>query len=116
MRRWVGYHFDGPGGPCYKCKEQQDAIDNLNERLANCQQSAKEGWRYADELEQELKKLKETSMKIFKCEAQGDTMYFKAKDVNAAGVRLIEVTGEQIPEELLTWTEVEEVPDGEEAL
>ena len=55
-------------------------------------------------------------MKIFKCEAQGDTMYFKAKDVDAAHVRLIEVTGEQIPEELLTWTEVNEVPDGEEVL
>ena len=99
-----------------KLKEQQAASNNLNERLGNCKQSAKEGWRYAYELEQELKKLKETSMKIFKCEAQCDTMYFKAKDVNAAGVRLIKVTGEQIPEELLTWTEVEEVPDGEEAL
>jgi len=55
-------------------------------------------------------------MKIFKCEAQGDTMYFNADTVDAARVRLIEVMGDQIPEELLTWTEVSEVPDGEEAL
>jgi len=55
-------------------------------------------------------------MKIFKCEAQGDTMYFNADTIDAARVRLIEVTGDQIPEELLTWTEVSEVPDGEEAL
>ena len=55
-------------------------------------------------------------MKIFKCEAQGDTMYFNAETMDAARIRLIDVIGEQIPEELLTWTEVSEVPDGEEAL
>ncbi len=55
-------------------------------------------------------------MKIFKCEAQGDTMYFNADTIDAARVRLIEVTGAQIPEELLTWAEVDEVPDGEEVL
>lgn len=55
-------------------------------------------------------------MKIFKCEAQGDTMYFNADTIDAARVRLIEVTGDQIPEELLMWTEVDEVPDGEEVL
>ena len=60
--------------------------------------------------------IKEIAMKIFKCEAQGDTMYFNADTIDAARVRLIEVTGDQIPEELLTWTEVFEVPDGEEAL
>ncbi len=57
----------------------------------------------------------QTNWKIFKCEAQGDTrMYFKAVTVDDARVRLIEVTGEQIPEELLTWTEVDKVPEGEE--
>ena len=55
-------------------------------------------------------------MKIFKCEAKGDTMYFNADTIDAAHVRLIEVTGAQIPKELLTWTEVNEVPDGEEVL
>lgn len=55
-------------------------------------------------------------MKIFKCEAQGDTLYFKAETLDAAHLRLIEVTGEQIPEKLLTWTEVNEAPDGEEIL
>jgi hypothetical protein len=55
-------------------------------------------------------------MKIFKCEAQGDTMYFNADTIDAARIRLTEITGDQIPEELLTWTEVSEVPDGEEAL
>ena len=42
-----------------KLKEQQAASNNLNERLGNCKQSAKEGWRYAYELEQERKKLDE---------------------------------------------------------
>ena len=42
-----------------KLKEQQAASNNLNERLGNCKQSAKEGWRYAYELEQERKKLNE---------------------------------------------------------
>ena len=35
---------------------------------------------------------KRCDMKIFKCEAQGDTMYFNADSVDAARVRLIEVT------------------------
>ena len=55
-------------------------------------------------------------MKIFKCEAQGDTLYFKAETLDAARLRLIDTIGEDIPEKLLIWTEVSETPEGEETL
>lgn len=51
-------------------------------------------------------------MKIFKCEAQGDTIYIKAASIDEALSRLIEYMGSGIPEELLTWTEVDKIPDG----
>jgi len=60
--------------------------------------------------------LGEEIIMIIKCEAQGDVMYFNANDIDAARVRFIEVCGDQVPEELLTWTEDVSLPDGEEAL
>ena len=34
-----GYHYDGPSGPCYKCKEKQteERIANLEHQLAEKQ-------------------------------------------------------------------------------
>lgn len=55
------------------------------------------------------------TMKIFKVEAQGDTMYMKAEDQQAAERYLFKTVGE-IPRSLLTWTEVDKVPEDEELL
>ena len=53
--------------------------------------------------------------KIFKCEAQDDIVYIKAKDLDGAKARLREVM-EEIPETLLTWTEAKKLPKGQEFL
>ena len=50
--------------------------------------------------------------KIFKCEAEGDTVYIEATTQAAAQGRLHEVMG-PIPANLLTWTEVTALPEGE---
>jgi hypothetical protein len=54
-------------------------------------------------------------MPIFKVEAEGDTVYIKAKNLRAAQDRFTSFMGE-IPSGLLTWTEVPELPEGEEFL
>lgn len=56
-------------------------------------------------------------MAIFKVDAQGDTMYFRADTQAEAQRKLFDITG-PIPESLLTWTEVTEadIPEGDEAL
>jgi hypothetical protein len=56
-----------------------------------------------------------SQMKIFKVEAEGDTMYIQAPDKDSARVRLFKFTGE-MPENLLTWSEVDALPKGEEFL
>lgn len=53
--------------------------------------------------------------KIFKVEAEGDTMYFGADDLDGAKKKLNDFIG-PIPDSLVKWSEVDEVPDGEEAL
>jgi len=53
--------------------------------------------------------------KIFKVEAEGDTMYINADNLDQAKYRLLKMVG-PIPESLLTWTEVSELPKGEEFL
>lgn len=53
--------------------------------------------------------------KIFKVEAEGDTMYIGADDQNGARMKLTEAIG-QIPESMLSWSEVPTLPDGEELL
>jgi len=51
--------------------------------------------------------------KIFKCEAEGDVLYFKASSEDKAKKKLFDLMGE-IPESLLTWTEISELPEGAE--
>jgi hypothetical protein len=53
--------------------------------------------------------------KIFKVEAQGDTLYINAENEAHANQRLTKFTG-PIPRPLLTFTEVKELPEGEELL
>jgi hypothetical protein len=54
-------------------------------------------------------------MKIFKVTAQGDVVYIQAVDLEAAKKRLLEVMGE-IPAKLLTFSEVDKLPEDEEFL
>ena len=49
--------------------------------------------------------------KIFKCEAEGDVLYFKASSEDEAKKKFFNLMGE-IPEVLLTWTEISELPEG----
>ena len=55
------------------------------------------------------------ALKVFKIEAQGDTVYVQAVDEDKARAELAEKMG-PIPLELLTMTEVPELPEGEELL
>ena len=64
-----------------KLKEQQAASNNLNERPGNCKQSAKEGWRYAYELEQERKKLNEENANL-----RAKLVEFSLKEAGELGV------------------------------
>ena len=54
-------------------------------------------------------------MKIFKAEAQGDTMYIKAKD-QADALRQLEEACGPIPSSLLTWSIVAKLPKNQELL
>lgn len=54
-------------------------------------------------------------MAIFMCEAQGDVVYLKASSEQAANMLLVQHFGE-IPASLLTWTEVEALPEGAELI
>jgi hypothetical protein len=53
--------------------------------------------------------------KIFKVEAQGDTLYIQAPTQEDAKIELSEKIG-YIPECLLTWSEVKKLPKGEQFL
>lgn len=54
-------------------------------------------------------------MKIFKVEAQGDTLYIRAPHKSDALRQLEEFAG-PIPSSLLTWTEIAKLPKGEQFL
>jgi|HubBroStandDraft_2_1064218.scaffolds.fasta_scaffold197130_3 hypothetical protein len=58
---------------------------------------------------------KKETMKIFKVEAQGDTLYIRANHQSDALRQLEEFSG-PIPSSLLTWTEIPKLPKGEELL
>ncbi len=59
--------------------------------------------------------LNEHDDKIFKVEAQGDTLYIQAPTQEDAHIQLSEKIG-YIPESLLVWSEVKKLPKGEEFL
>lgn len=50
--------------------------------------------------------------RIFKVTAEGDQMFFGASDLESAKTRFKEIMGD-VPESLLTWEEVDELPEGE---
>lgn len=52
---------------------------------------------------------------VFKVEAPGDTLYIQAPTQEDAHIQLSEKIG-YIPEYLLTWSEVKELPQDEEFL
>jgi hypothetical protein len=54
-------------------------------------------------------------MKIFKVTAEGDTLYIKAKNLRTAQDKFTSVMGE-VPSGLLSWSEVDKLPKGEEFL
>lgn len=54
-------------------------------------------------------------MQIHKVEAAGDTMFIKAETQQAAEDILFETTG-PIPRDMLVWSTVDELPEGEELL
>ena len=58
---------------------------------------------------------KKETMKIFKVEAQGDTLYIRANHQSDALRQLEEFSG-PIPSNLLTWSEIKKLPKGEEFL
>jgi hypothetical protein len=62
-----------------------------------------------------MKKTKKETMKIFKVEAQGDTLYIRANHQSDALRQLEEFSG-PIPASLLKWSEVDKLPSGEEFL
>jgi len=62
-----------------------------------------------------MKTKKKETMKIFKVEAQGDTLYIRANHQSDALRQLEEFSG-PIPSHLLTWSEVKKLPEGEEIL
>lgn len=49
--------------------------------------------------------------KIFKVEAEGDTLYINAGSLTQAKARLLKMVG-PIPVHMLTWTEVDALPNG----
>ncbi len=53
--------------------------------------------------------------KIFKVDAQGDTLYINAEDQADASKQLAEKIG-NIPASMLSWSEVAELPENEEFL
>ena len=52
---------------------------------------------------------------IFKCEAQGDTVYIRAVNQEKAQQRLFDLMG-RIPDNLLKWSVVDRLPPGERTL
>lgn len=54
-------------------------------------------------------------MSIFKVEAQGDTLYVEAEDLQSACSKFTECIG-VVPTSLCVWQQVDELPDGEEAI
>lgn len=54
-------------------------------------------------------------LKIFKVQAEGDTMYIQAPTLQDARNKLKDKCG-PIPESLLTWTRVDNLPEDEEFL
>lgn len=61
------------------------------------------------------KKKEKDATKIFKVEAQGDTLYIRANHQSDALRQLEEFTG-PIPSSLCTWSEIAKLPSGEEFL
>lgn len=57
----------------------------------------------------------ERIMKIFKVEAEGDTLYIQAESQKAARKQLHDKIG-YVPDGMLTWSEVESLPEGQELL
>lgn len=53
------------------------------------------------------------AQKIFKAEAEGDTMYFGAEDLQGARDQFHKLIGD-VPSGIVTWSEVDELPEGEE--
>jgi len=53
--------------------------------------------------------------KLFKVEAEGDTVYFKAKSLEHAKEKFENICG-YIPDSIVHWEEIDELPEGEEAL
>lgn len=51
-------------------------------------------------------------MAIFKVDAEGDTLYIEAETQVDAALQLTQKVG-PIPASMLTWTEVDALPDGE---
>jgi hypothetical protein len=54
-------------------------------------------------------------MRFFKFEAEGDTLYFIASNVDKAKEKFKDIIGD-VPEYLLTVTEIDKIPDGETPL
>jgi hypothetical protein len=54
-------------------------------------------------------------MLTFKVEAQGDTIYIQAPTKADAELKFVEAFG-KVPKKLLTWTQIDAIPDGEEAI
>lgn len=54
-------------------------------------------------------------LKIFKVDAQNDTVYVRAKDAESAYNKIVKVFG-FIPESLMTLTEIKKLPKGETLL
>jgi hypothetical protein len=53
--------------------------------------------------------------KIFKAEAEGDTMYIGADNLNEAARKLTAASG-PIPSSMIRWSEVDKLPEGEELM
>ena len=52
---------------------------------------------------------------IWKVEAQGDTIYFEETTIDEAEEKFRELFG-NVPKKLVTWTEIDKLPDGEETI
>ncbi len=59
--------------------------------------------------------MKAAPLKIYKVEAEGDTLYIQAVDQAIAKATLTAKIG-KMPDSILTWSEVKELPEGEEFL
>ena len=51
----------------------------------------------------------------WKVEAQGDTIYIQAPTFDDAELKFIEAFG-RVPKKLVTWTQIDSIPEGEEAI